>query len=103
LTDPVSIDGLSVVDGMKIVAERINSAGGILGRPIKLIVEDGKGDPVESVTAAEKMIRSNKVPDIIGCWASSAIFLTMPIVKRNSIPLLVEMSIAPMITDQRNE
>lgn len=103
LTGPVSIDGLSVVDGMKIAAEKINSAGGVLGRPIKLIVEDGKGDPVESVTAVEKLIRRNKVPAIIGCWASSATLAAMPIVKRNGIPLLVETSTAPMITDQKNE
>ena len=103
LTGPVSIDGLSVVDGMKIAAERINSARGVVGRPIKIIVEDGKGDPVESVTAVEKLIRRNKVSAIIGCWASSATLAAMPIVKRNRIPLLVETSTAPMITDQKNK
>jgi branched-chain amino acid transport system substrate-binding protein len=103
LTGPVSIDGLSVVDGIKIGMERINAGGGVLGRPIEVIVEDGKGDPVESVNAVEKLIRRDKVPAIIGCWASSATLAAMPIVKRNQVPLLVETSTAPMITDQKNE
>ncbi len=103
LTGPVSLHGLSVVDGMKFAAKKINSEGGVLGRPIKLIVENGKGDPVETVSAIEKLIRRDKVPAIIGCWASSATLAAMPIVKRNRIPLLVETSTAPMITDQKNE
>jgi branched-chain amino acid transport system substrate-binding protein len=43
------------------------------------------------------------VPAIIGCWASSATLAAMPIVKRSQIPLLVETSTAPMITDQKNK
>ena len=103
LTGPVSIDGLSVVQGIKIAIEKVNAGGGVLGRPISAIIEDGKGDPVESVNAVEKLIRRDKVPAIIGCWASSATLAAMPIVKRNQVPLLVETSTAPMITDQKNE
>jgi branched-chain amino acid transport system substrate-binding protein len=103
LTGPVSIDGMSVVYGIKIAMERINAEGGVLGRPIQMAIEDGKGDPVESVNAVEKLIRRDKVSAIIGCWASSATLAAMPIVKRNQIPLLVETSTAPMITDQKNE
>jgi branched-chain amino acid transport system substrate-binding protein len=102
-TGPVSIDGMSVVSGIKIAMERINAEGGVLGRPIQVVIEDGKGDPVESVNAVEKLIRRDKVPAIIGCWASSATLAAMPIVKRNQVPLLVETSTAPMITDQKNE
>lgn len=103
LTGPVSIDGLSVVQGIKIALEKVNAGGGVLGRPISATIEDGKGDPVESVNAVEKLIRRDKVPAIIGCWASSATLAAMPIVKRNQVPLLVETSTAPMITDQKNE
>ena len=103
LTGPVSIDGLSVVQGIKIATEKVNAAGGVVGRPISVTIEDGKGDPVESVNAVEKLIRRDKVPAIIGCWASSATLAAMPIVKRNQVPLLVETSTAPMITDQKNE
>ena len=42
LTGPVSIDGLSVVQGIKIATEKVNAAGGVLGRPISVTIEDGK-------------------------------------------------------------
>jgi len=41
------------------VAE-INAAGGILGRPVKYIVQDGKGDTSLSVEAARKLIIEDK-------------------------------------------
>jgi branched-chain amino acid transport system substrate-binding protein len=103
LTGWAALGGKNVVAGMKIALEKVNSSGGVLGRPLNLIIEDGKADPVESVNAVEKLIRRDKVPAIIGCWASSATLAAMPIVKRNQIPLLVETSTAPMITDQKNE
>lgn len=103
LTGWASLDGLGVVAGLKIAAERINKKGGVLGRPLKLIIEDGKANPVESVNAIQKLINRDRVPAIIGCWASSATLATMPIVKRKRIPMLVETSTAPMITDQKNK
>lgn len=104
MTGWASLDGLSVVAGLKIAAEKMNSEGGILGgRTVKLIIEDGKADPVESVNAVQKLINRDKVPAIIGCWASSATLAAMPIVAKNEVPLLVETSTAPMITDQDND
>jgi len=88
---------------MKIAVDKINAAGGILGRPLDLIVEDGKADPVESVKAVEKLIHRDRVRGIVGCWASSATLAAMPIVKRNEIPMVVSTSTAPMITDKKNK
>jgi branched-chain amino acid transport system substrate-binding protein len=103
LTGWAALGGKNVVAGMKIGLEKINASGGVLGRPFDLIIEDGKADPVESVNAIEKLIRRDKVPAIIGCWASSATLAAMPIVERNKIPMLVETATAPMITDKKNK
>jgi len=104
LTGWASLDGISVVDGIKIATEEINKAGGVLkGRPIEMIIEDGKADPVESVNAVQKLINRDKVAAIIGCWASSATLAAMPIVQRSKIPMLVETSTAPLITKKGNK
>jgi branched-chain amino acid transport system substrate-binding protein len=102
LTGWAALGGKNVVAGMKIALEKVNASGGVLGRPFELIIEDGKADPVESVNAIEKLIRRDKVPAIIGCWASSATLAAMPIMERSKIPLLVETATAPMITDKKN-
>jgi branched-chain amino acid transport system substrate-binding protein len=102
LTGWAALGGKNVVAGMKIALEKVNASGGVLGRPFELIIEDGKADPVESVNAIEKLIRRDKVPAIIGCWASSATLAAMPIMERSKIPMLVETATAPMITDKKN-
>ncbi len=103
LTGWAALGGKNVVAGMKIALEKVNASGGVLGRPFELIIEDGKADPVESVNAIEKLIRRDKVPAIIGCWASSATLAAMPIMERSKTPLLVETATAPMITDKKNK
>ena len=103
LTGWAALDGHNVIAGMDIALKQVNEKGGVLGgRPLKLIIEDGKADPVESVNAVQKLITRDRVPAMIGCWASSATLAAMPIVKRNQIPLLVETSTAPMITTKDN-
>ena len=48
------------MDIQKMVAEEINAAGGIMGRPLKYIVMDGKGDTSLSVEAFRKLVIEDK-------------------------------------------
>jgi branched-chain amino acid transport system substrate-binding protein len=98
ITGPWAYDGLRVVDGAKVAVEMINAAGGVNGKRITLIVEDNKGAPTDSVSAAEKLISRDGVSAIIGAWASSATLAVMPVVERNQVPLVVETSSSPKIT-----
>jgi len=44
----------------KMAVEEINAAGGILGRPIKYVIEDGKGDTTLTVDGATRMVMGNR-------------------------------------------
>lgn len=48
------------MDIQKMAVEEINAAGGILGRPVKYVIMDGKGDVSLSVEAARKLIMEDK-------------------------------------------
>jgi ABC-type branched-subunit amino acid transport system substrate-binding protein len=48
------------MDIMKVAADEINAAGGISGRPIKFVIEDGKGETSLSVAAAQRMLQGQK-------------------------------------------
>lgn len=52
--------------GIEIAVDLINSAGGVLGRPIKIIFEDDKGDAKTGVSAVEKLMTQDKVYAIVG-------------------------------------
>lgn len=92
LTGPVADSGSYVVSGVKIAVDRINANGGVCGRPIEAVVQDGKNDPQESANAAELLITRDKVPVIMGAWGSSSSLAVMPVMEKHKVPLLVETS-----------
>jgi len=98
LTGSCAYDGIMVKRGIVMAEKEINNEGGILGRPLELIIEDGKADPAESVSAAEKLIVKDEVCAIEGAWASSATLAIMPVVGRYGVPLMVETSTSQKIT-----
>jgi branched-chain amino acid transport system substrate-binding protein len=101
-TGPAAYDGQSVINGAKLAAEQVNAAGGVLGRKIELLVEDGKADPAESLNATEKLLDRDKVRVLVGAWASSATLAIMPVVQRYEVPLIVETSTSDKITEMGN-
>ncbi len=92
LTGPVADSGSYVVSGVEIAVDRINANGGVCGRPIEAVVQDGKNDPQESANAAELLITRDKVPVIMGAWGSSSSLAVMPVMEKHKVPLLVETS-----------
>jgi len=101
LSGPAATTGGRVVVGMKAAAKRINDAGGVLGgHPLELLIEDGRCDPAESVSAANKLIMRDRVPVLIGAYASSATLAVMPITRKNRVPHIVVISEAEKITQQ---
>ncbi len=66
-TGTYAITGRNEVDGMRLAADEINAKGGILGRPIELLVEDStSGDAGVAVQKARKFIDKEKVDFLIG-------------------------------------
>lgn len=98
-----ALDGTEAMHGAELAVREINAAGGVLGRPLQLLAEDGKADPTESMNAAEKLLTRDKVVALIGCWASSATIAVMPLVEQNKVPLIVEISTNNTITASGNK
>lgn len=102
LTGSPALEGAFIAQGVDLAVAEINAAGGVLGRPVKVIVEDGRADPQESTSAAEKLIVRDRVVALVGAWASSATLAVMNTVARHKIPFVVEISTNPKITESGN-
>jgi len=102
LSGPVAASGNYVRMGAEIARDWINARGGILGRPVQLLIEDNKSDPKEAATAAEKLIVRDKVPVIVGAWGSSMTLAAMPKLEEYGVPMIVETSSAATITKRGN-
>jgi branched-chain amino acid transport system substrate-binding protein len=100
---PLTGDAGGIGQNMKIAAElavsEINSAGGINGRMITLVAEDGKCDGKEAVTAVTKLINIDKVGMIVGGACSSETVSTAPIAEKARVVMLSPLSSNPSITN----
>ena len=57
--------------GMELAVEQINQGGGLLGRPVELIVRDDTGSPGDAVRVAEELVSREKVDVLMGTFSSA--------------------------------
>jgi ABC-type branched-subunit amino acid transport system substrate-binding protein len=79
LTGAGGQDGPRMLKAMQAVIDEVNKGGGVLGRKIEVIVEDDQTNPEAAVRAARKLIEVNKVPVIMGTWASAVTSAVAPV------------------------
>ena len=91
--------GVSSHNGTVMAIEEINKAGGVLGKPIKLITEDDRSAAGEPATIVRKLISSDKVVAILGEVASSKSLEAAPICQENKVPMISPASTNPKVTE----
>jgi len=79
LSGTMAISEKSVVDAEQLAIEEINAAGGVLGKKIEAIVEDGASDWPTFAEKAKKLIDQDKVTTIFGCWTSASRKAVLPV------------------------
>jgi branched-chain amino acid transport system substrate-binding protein len=79
LTGAGGYDGPRMLKAMQAVVTEVNAAGGLLGRKVELVVEDDQTSPEAAVRAARKLIDVDKVPVIMGTWASAVTTAVAPV------------------------
>ena len=75
LTGPAATLGEWIKQGYQLAVSDINAAGGINGEKIKLIIEDGMGDPKTSVSAFRKLVEIENVKIVLGVVSSVCLAL----------------------------
>ncbi len=63
-------------------AEKINAAGGLLGKKVEIVVMDSKGDPKEAALIAQKFVQDSSIAAEIGDFTSTACLAAAPIYER---------------------
>ena len=79
LTGAGGNDGPRMLKAMEAVRAEVNKAGGVLGRQIEFVIEDDQTNPEAAVRAARKLIEVDKVPLIMGTWASAVTSAVLPV------------------------
>lgn len=105
--DPVNIGGLYPVTGSfaqigqgcvnaaKLAVQMVNDGGGIKslgGAKLNLILSDVQSDPTVTRTETERLITSNKLSAIHGCYASALTLIASEVAERQKVPLVTGSS-----------
>lgn len=82
LSGTMAISETSLRDAELMAIEEINAAGGLLGRKIVPIIEDGASDWPTFAEKAQKLLQSDKVATIFGGWTSASRKAMLPVVEK---------------------
>ncbi len=100
--DPIKVGALYSQTGNLAVAEKllangvmmavaeINAAGGVLGRPVEVVVEDGASDPKTFAEKASKLIVKDKISTVFGCHTSASRKAVLPIFEKRGAMLFYQ-------------
>jgi len=79
LSGTMSISEIAVKDAELLAIDEINAAGGLLGKKITAVAEDGKSDWPTFAEKAKKLIDEDKVSVVFGCWTSASRKAVLPV------------------------
>ncbi|NYI03659.1 urea ABC transporter substrate-binding protein [Allostreptomyces psammosilenae] len=83
LSGTMAISEVTVRDSITLAIEEINAAGGVLGKQIEPISEDGASDWPTFAEKAEKLIQEDRVAAVFGCWTSASRKAVLPVFEEN--------------------
>jgi urea transport system substrate-binding protein len=79
VTGTMAISETGSVQAEKLAIEQINAMGGVLGRKIEFIQEDGASDWPTFAEKARKLLVNDKVACVFGCWTSASRKAVLPV------------------------
>ena len=84
LSGTMTLSETPVRDAEKLAIEEINANGGVLGKKIEIVEEDGWSNPNTFAERADKLLTVEGVSTIFGCWTSASRKAVMPIVEEHN-------------------
>lgn len=84
LTGTMALSETGSVEAEKLAISQINESGGILGRQIKIIQEDGASDWPTFAEKAKKLLVQDKVATVFGAWTSASRKAVLPVFEKEN-------------------
>ncbi|HAT03576.1 MAG TPA: hypothetical protein DCS29_02240 [Candidatus Magasanikbacteria bacterium] len=98
LTGDVSSVGTANREGTELAVKEINDAGGINGRKVEVVYEDGACDSKTASNAGNKLINVEKVTAIVGGLCSGETLANTTVAEENKVVMVAYGSTAPSLT-----
>jgi len=79
LSGTMALSETGATEAEKLAISQINAAGGVLGRQIKIVQEDGASDWPTFAEKARKLLASDHCAAVFGCWTSASRKAVLPV------------------------
>ncbi|MFZ4482768.1 MAG: ABC transporter substrate-binding protein [Chthoniobacterales bacterium] len=99
LTGATASFGQSSHKGTQMAFDEQNAAGGIMGKKLRLVVEDNQSKAGEAATVVRRMFSREQPVALLGEVASSRSLEAAPIAQQNKIPMISPASTNPKVTE----
>lgn len=83
MSGTIALAEAAIVDAERMAIDEINASGGVMGRKIVPVLEDGASDWPTFAEKARKLLQRDKVPAVIGCYTSASRKAVLPVFKAN--------------------
>ncbi len=94
--------GVSTDEGIKLAVAERNAAGGVLGRPIKLVLLDDAGKQQEAISSVSHLIEQDHAVAVLGEVASTLSIAGGQVAQRAGVPMISPSSTAAQVTQIGN-
>ncbi len=95
LTGPPASTYAPAVEALRIYLDRVNAAGGINGKPVKLVIQDDSAEPSKATANAKKLLTQDSAVLMINASLSSTYAPVVAETKRAGVPLLFSGGVCP--------
>lgn len=84
--------GRYMEEGYRLWEQQVNERGGLLGRPVKLIIYDDKSDPATGIRLYEKLVNEDKVELLLGPYSSPVSHAVSTIADKYRQPMILPVA-----------
>ncbi|MCI0528396.1 MAG: amino acid ABC transporter substrate-binding protein, partial [Nitrospira sp.] len=88
LTGRFADDGKAIHQGYLLWAKHVNAKGGLLGRPVELLIYDDQSDPQTSVNLYQQLINQDKVDLVLGPVTSPIVIVASTVTEKLRYPMI---------------
>jgi len=100
LTGPAASYGEMMQRGLQLAEGEINGAGGVNGRPIKIVVEDSQFSAPKAISAFQKLTEIQNIKVIVGITGSKIALPVAEAAKEGKCVIIDALSTAPALTER---
>lgn len=98
LSGDLSLWGQAEKNALEMTADKINAAGGVAGKKLKIISYDNRGDASETVKVAQRLIGHDRAVAIIGPAQSSGAIVINSVMEPAKVAFIATAATSPKVT-----